>query len=165
MIFASPAYSILQEVIQPNGDVICISLHGDEYGSWYEDDKGDIIALNSENYWVYVNVENGAKILTNQIVTRTSVPLSVDKSSIHNFILKERQEKYRIMNDLENNSANEKSSDEIKGKSTYTSIFGLEKAREIAAEYTRKAISALEFFGDSANEIRFIAEQLLNRNN
>lgn len=134
LIFASPAYSILQEVIQPNGDVICISLHGDEYGSWYEDDKGDIIALNSENYWVYVNVENGAKILTNQIVTRTSVPLSVDKSSIHNFILKERQEKYRIMNDLENNSANEKSSDEI-GKKAPLSATGVQKILTVLVQF------------------------------
>jgi len=72
---------------------------------------------------------------------------------------------FQITDDILDFISEEKSSDEIKGKSTYTSIFGLEKAKEIAAEYTEKAISALEFFGENANEIRLIAEQLLNRNN
>lgn len=72
---------------------------------------------------------------------------------------------FQITDDILDFISEEKSSDEIKGKSTYTSIFGPEKARELAAEYTEKAISALEFFGDSANEIKLIAGQLLNRNN
>ena len=72
---------------------------------------------------------------------------------------------FQITDDILDFISEEKSSDEIKGKSTYTSIFGLEKARELAAEYTEKAISALEFFGDAASEIRFISEQLLNRKN
>lgn len=67
-IFASPADSSPFKTLQPNGDTICISLHGDEYGSWYEDDKGNVIALNSAKYWVYVSVENGKRLLTNQIV-------------------------------------------------------------------------------------------------
>ena len=72
---------------------------------------------------------------------------------------------FQITDDILDFISEEKSSDEIKGKSTYTSIFGLEKARELAAEYTDKAISSLEFFGDAANEIKLIAGQLLNRNN
>ena len=58
LLFASPADPTPRKVVQPNGDTIFISLQGDEYGSWYEDNKGDIIALNSDNYWVYVSVED-----------------------------------------------------------------------------------------------------------
>ena len=63
-VFSEPADPTPRKVIQPNGDTISISLHGDEYGSWYEDAKGDIISLNSDNYWVYVSVENGNMIQT-----------------------------------------------------------------------------------------------------
>ena len=45
-IFASPATPAPFKVTQPNGDTIFISLHGDEYASWYEDDKGNIVDKN-----------------------------------------------------------------------------------------------------------------------
>lgn len=55
-VFAVPVDRTPRKVIQPNGDTISISLQGDEYGSWYEDDKGNIIALNNNKYWVYGKV-------------------------------------------------------------------------------------------------------------
>ena len=58
LIFASPADTTPYKVTQPNGDTICISVHGDEYASWYEDSRGNIIDGNKDKYWVYVNVEN-----------------------------------------------------------------------------------------------------------
>ena len=93
-IFADPADPKPRKVIQPNGDTLSISLHGDEYGSWYEDDKGDIIALNKNNYWVYVSIENGNKTLTNQIVSQTSIPVDINRDSVFNFIIQKRENKY-----------------------------------------------------------------------
>lgn len=55
------------------------------------------------------------------------------------------------------------SSDEENGKATYTSVFGNEKARALADEYTRKAKAALDIFGGKADEIREIAGMLLDR--
>lgn len=55
------------------------------------------------------------------------------------------------------------SSDEINGKVTYVSLFGIEKAKELASEHTDKALKALDHFGSAADEIRAIAKGLLNR--
>ncbi len=55
------------------------------------------------------------------------------------------------------------SSDEINGKVTYVSLFGIEKAKELASEHTDNALKALEHFGPAADEIRTIAKGLLNR--
>ena len=76
-IFASPTDPTPQKVIQPNGDTISISSHGDEYGSWYEDMNGNIIDLNSDKYWTYVTIQNNKKVFTNQIVASTSIPVNV----------------------------------------------------------------------------------------
>ena len=61
-VFAEPADPTSCRVTQPNGDTISVSLYGDEFGSWYENDKGDIISRNDDGYWVYVSIENGNKI-------------------------------------------------------------------------------------------------------
>ena len=97
-IFASPTDPTPQKVIQPNGDTISISSHGDEYGSWYEDMNGNIIDLNSDKYWTYVTIQNNQKILTQQIVTSTSVPLNIDQNSVRNYIVQKRQESYQQIN-------------------------------------------------------------------
>ena len=57
-VFAGPACSKPFQVIQPNGDTIWVALHGDEYASWYEDSKGNVIDRDSTGYWVYVTVCN-----------------------------------------------------------------------------------------------------------
>ena len=93
-VVASPADPTMRKVIQPNGDTICIFLHGDEFGSWYENDKGDIISRNNNGYWVYVSVENNNKILTNQIVSQTSMPIDINRDSIFNFIIQKRSNNY-----------------------------------------------------------------------
>ena len=93
-VFASPADPTLRKVLQPNGDTISISLQGDEYGSWYEDDKGNIIALNNNKYWVYVNVENGQEILTTQTVSQISTPISINRDSVFKSILQKRANNY-----------------------------------------------------------------------
>lgn len=94
VVFASPADPTMRKKIQPNGDTIFVSLQGDEYGSWYEDNKGNIIALNSNKYWVYVNVENGQEILTNQIVSQISTPVSINRDSVFKFVAQKHANNY-----------------------------------------------------------------------
>ena len=91
---ASPADPTLHKAIQPNGDTISISLYGDEYGSWYKNDKGYVIGKNNDGYWVYVSVENNDIILTNQIVSQASNPIAIDRDSIVNFIIQKRADNY-----------------------------------------------------------------------
>ena len=106
-IFAVPTNPILHKKIQPNGDTICVFFKGDEYGAWYEDEKGDVIALNNDKYWVYVTIENGNRVMTNQIVTKTSIPFNVKKDSLSLFIKQKRIESYiRRNRNLNTDSAN-----------------------------------------------------------
>ena len=94
LIFAEPADPTPRKVIQSNGDTILISLHGDEYGSWYEDNNGYVISLNNNGVWVYVAAENGEKVLTNQIVSQTSTPININKDSVFNVIRQQRIDRY-----------------------------------------------------------------------
>lgn len=54
-------------------------------------------------------------------------------------------------------------SDLKKQKSTYPSLFGLDKSREMASEAVTKAIEYLESFGEKASILRKIAKYLLER--
>lgn len=56
-------------------------------------------------------------------------------------------------------------SDKECGKSTYVSLFGLEKSREYADLLTSEAISALTAFGDEAEFLRELAYELVKRKN
>ena len=96
-IFASPAIPAPFKVTQPNGDTIFISLHGDEYSSWYEDDKGNIVDKNNDNYWVYVTTEEVKITLTNQIVSQTSTPININKNLIFNYINQTRNDSYLLI--------------------------------------------------------------------
>ncbi len=55
-------------------------------------------------------------------------------------------------------------SDAQNDKSTFVGIYGLEGARKLAAEYTEKAVQSLCLFGESANELKKLAYDLLERN-
>ena len=90
-VMAGPACPKPFQVIQPNGDTIWVSLHGDEYGSWHEDSKGNVIDRDSTGYWVYVTVSNEKIILTNQTVTSTSTPIGIDKNIIFKVISNKRK--------------------------------------------------------------------------
>jgi geranylgeranyl diphosphate synthase type II len=57
----------------------------------------------------------------------------------------------------------ELSSDYIKEKSTYPSLLGTEKAKQLADEYTNNAIEALSVFGDAAEYLKEFSLQLVNR--
>ncbi|MBE6716111.1 MAG: polyprenyl synthetase family protein [Ruminococcaceae bacterium] len=72
---------------------------------------------------------------------------------------------FQIEDDVLEASESGESSDVKNGKVTYVSLFGVEKAKELAAIHTKNALSALERFGPAADEIRMIAENLLNRKN
>jgi len=54
-------------------------------------------------------------------------------------------------------------SDIKKGKLTYPSLIGLEKAKELAQKYTEKAVSALEPLGEKAKFLKELAYFMLNR--
>ena len=43
-VFAEPADPTIRKVTQPNGNTIFVSLQGDEYGAWYENEKSNIIS-------------------------------------------------------------------------------------------------------------------------
>ncbi len=54
-------------------------------------------------------------------------------------------------------------SDADNEKSTFVSIYGLEKAQELADEYTNKALSSLEVFGAEAEDLKSFSISLLKR--
>ena len=55
-------------------------------------------------------------------------------------------------------------SDAEEGKNTYVSLLGLEKSKELVAEYSQKAVKALHIFGEKAEFLRWITEYLITRN-
>lgn len=50
-------------------------------------------------------------------------------------------------------------------KSTFVSLYGLDKAKAAVEEYTQKAISALDTFGTKAEKLTMLANYLIGRNN
>ena len=72
---------------------------------------------------------------------------------------------FQITDDVLEAEDENECSDEKNGKVTYVSLFGVEKAKELAAIHTKNALAALNHFGDAADEIRLIAESLLYRKN
>jgi geranylgeranyl diphosphate synthase type II len=71
---------------------------------------------------------------------------------------------FQITDDLLE-QADEGNSDDANNKATYVSCFGTEKAAALAADYTEKAIRALDVFGSAAEDLRAFAGALLNRKN
>lgn len=69
---------------------------------------------------------------------------------------------FQIRDDLlEYNDAS--NSDVEKGKATYVSVFGFEKAEALAREFTEKAVAALDVFGARGEALKDFAQTLLNR--
>ncbi|MBQ9506030.1 MAG: polyprenyl synthetase family protein [Clostridia bacterium] len=71
---------------------------------------------------------------------------------------------FQITDDLLE-QADEGNSDDANNKVTYVSCFGTKKAAALAADYTEKAIRALDVFGPAAEDLRAFAGALLNRKN
>ncbi|MBQ8720945.1 MAG: M6 family metalloprotease domain-containing protein [Paludibacteraceae bacterium] len=132
-VVASPADPTMRKVIQPNGDTICISFHGDEFGSWYENDKGDIISRNNNGYWVYVSVENGNKILTNQIVSQTSMPIDINRDSIFNFIIQKRSNNYIEQKEISEGQVNSRTTT---GELAPLPAIGVQKILTVLVQFT-----------------------------
>ena len=107
-------------------------MHGDEYGSWYEDNRGNIIDVNNDDYWVYVSIENGNKTLTNQIVSQTSVPININRDSVFNFIIQKRTNNiYR-----EKSSIEQTHSRSVTGKNTPLPSTGIRKILTVLVQFT-----------------------------
>ena len=132
-VFAEPADPTLHAVIQPNGDTIYISLRGDEYGSWYEDERGNIIDVDSNNYWVYVSVENNNKVLTNQIVSQISMPIDINRDSVFNFVLQKRENNYIEQKEITEGQANSRA---VTGKLTPLPSTGVQKILTVLVQFT-----------------------------
>ena len=93
-VFAVPAYPGPYLEVQPNGDSIYVYFRGDEYGCFYTDLNGNVVDKNEEGYWVYVTVKKGKKVLTNQMVTKTSTPKNVDSKGVSNYLAEMRRRNY-----------------------------------------------------------------------
>lgn len=68
--------------------------------------------------------------------------------------------------DVEGNTAElgkNTGSDVNNGKNTYVSICGIEKARTLMREYSEKAYSALDMFGERAEFLKWLTEYLIHR--
>ena len=78
---------------------------------------------------------------------------------------------FQIVDDILDVSANEEAlgkpvgSDAEKGKSTYVSTMGMEKAQEAVRELTGTAVSALDVFGKDGQYLKNFAGRLANRKN
>lgn len=70
---------------------------------------------------------------------------------------------FQIKDDVLEAEDESESSDVKNGKVTYVSLFGIEKAKELAVIHTKNALIALDRFGTKADEIRKIAQDLLYR--
>ncbi len=70
---------------------------------------------------------------------------------------------FQIEDDVLETEDEGESSDAKNGKVTYVSLYGVEKAKELAAIHTKNALRALDRFSGSAEEIKAIAEELLYR--
>jgi len=55
-------------------------------------------------------------------------------------------------------------SDSENNKSTFVSLLGMERAAEMASQYTERAINALEVFGEEAKGLKELTLELLSRN-
>lgn len=77
---------------------------------------------------------------------------------------------FQVIDDILDCTADEKllgkpvGSDEKNQKTTFVTLYGIEKSREIAADMTDKAISALSNFGGDTEKLKNLTEFLLSRN-
>ena len=55
--------------------------------------------------------------------------------------------------------------DEAEGKQTFATVYGLGRARQIAAEQTQSALEALSRFGERGAALAGMAQYLLSRQN
>ncbi len=56
-------------------------------------------------------------------------------------------------------------SDSDSEKTTFVNLFGIEGTKKAVSDYTKKAISALDIFGEKANTLIELANYLINRSN
>ena len=72
---------------------------------------------------------------------------------------------FQIKDDLLEYEDENEHSDEINEKSTYITLFGAERAKALAADYTRQAVEAVSVFGTPGQTLSDFACALLKRNN
>ncbi len=70
---------------------------------------------------------------------------------------------FQIIDDILDFLEGESNSDIVSGKSTYVSLLGIEKAKELASEFTNNALSALEKLNADTSNLYEFTISLLNR--
>ena len=70
---------------------------------------------------------------------------------------------FQIIDDILDFLEGENNSDIVSGKSTYVSLLGIEKAKQLADKYTNDALNALDKFNGDTENLRNFTVNLLNR--
>lgn len=70
---------------------------------------------------------------------------------------------FQIIDDILDYLEGENNSDIVSGKSTYVSLLGIEKAKELADNYTNSALEVLEQIDGDTSSIKDYTKMLLNR--
>ena len=81
-ISAVKAYPFPFEVQQPNGEVITIQLHGDEYFNYITVADNFVVVQNEEGYYTFAEINDSGTIIPG----RTIVANSILKSNDNNFL-------------------------------------------------------------------------------
>lgn len=70
---------------------------------------------------------------------------------------------FQIIDDILDYLEGENNSDIVSGKSTYVSLLGIEKAKELADNYTNSALDVLEKFDCDTSSLKVYTKMLLDR--
>ena len=89
--------------------------------------------MDSNNYWVYVSVENNNKILTTQIVSQTSMPIDINRDSVFNFVLQKRVTNYIEQKEISEGQVNSRA---VTGKLTPLPSTGVQKILTVLVQFT-----------------------------
>ncbi|MGM9804939.1 MAG: M6 family metalloprotease domain-containing protein [Candidatus Aphodosoma sp.] len=116
VLFANPANNTPVKVVQPNGDTILISLHGDEYGAWYEENTtGQVIVQNASGAWVYASAVEGRIVASNTLVSDKDTHIVPKQSEqdireiINEMLISNKSEKYIYADSVQHETSSKSS--------------------------------------------------------
>lgn len=126
----------------------------------------------SEDELIYLHtLKTGAIIRSSGVIGAIMAGASKDEIKAIDDFCKNLGIAFQIQDDLLDVTGNEAElgkpigSDTDSEKTTFVSLFGIEGTKKAVCDYTNKAISSLEIFGEKANILIELANYLINRNN
>ena len=126
----------------------------------------------SEDELLYLHtLKTGAIIRSSGVIGAIMAGASKDEIKAIDDFCKNLGIAFQIQDDLLDVTGNEAElgkpigSDTDSEKTTFVSLFGIEGTKKAVCDYTNKAISSLEIFGEKANILIELANYLINRNN